>query len=324
MIDAGWLGARRDPGVMGDMHARKSRVLNKKVPMWTLIARKDNVAHAAVAAAVLPQDVRVRWYPRGGALPACTVPDDTIVLLEPPAGWEAGVAELVARHRKVWRFRGDMAAVDGTAELGDDVLHGLQYSLHAALIHPLNPNMKGVVLGRLRRKPSTTDGVLLVWLERALADVPDLTLRDVWRMNNAEWRDFTRCPTLRVTYDRMKACWGVKPRVVDSPKYGAVYAVAATAHIGDHFHCMELRQMAESLRIDFAVVVVPRMRQEDATTVHWRALDAPADVAAAWVTAHASQGGQWEGTFPVAGDHVAWLDDLGPSRLDRFLALLPF
>lgn len=302
----------------------KSGVQSKKVPMWTLIARKDDIAHAAVAEAVLPQDVRVVWYDRGGALPTSTIPNGTVVLLEPEAGWEAGVAALVADHPKVWRFRGAMAAVKGTHELGDDLLHGLQYSVHAALISPLNGTLKGVVLHRLCRQPKIMDEVLLVWLQRAIAKEDGLSLAAAWRMTHAQWLDFTNCADLHITHDRLKTCWGVKPRVVASPKFGTVWAVAATTDVANHLTCMEMRAAIDRRTVHFAVVVVPRMTQDGLATVHWLAVHAAPRVADAWGEAHASQGGRWGGTFPIAGDHVAWLDDLGPSRLDRFLALLPF
>lgn len=287
--------------------------------MWTLVARRDCFAHAAVAAAVLPQDVQVRWYDPDGDLPALPLMPPaklTVVLLEPPAHWRDAVEALTRDCRAVWAFRGALGALKGVGELGDDVLHGLQYGVHAALVHPLNSALKRVVISWLGRAADTTDAVVMHWLEACVVapEARHQQLADLWKMNNEQWRALTRRADLHCTNDRLKVCWDVRARAIASPRWGTVHAVVTATLVPEHHRCMQLRAMRDGVHVDFALVVVPRAADDGVSTVHWRALDAPPAVTA-WRAAFG------EGAVEVRGDPVAWLDDLGPSRLQRLLAV---
>jgi hypothetical protein len=300
--------------------AHKHRSLNKKVPMWTLVARRDSFAHAAVAAAVLPQDVQVRWFDPDGPLPVLSPMApvrNTVVLLEPPAHWRDAVEALTHDSRAVWVFRGALGPLQGVGELGDDVLHGLQYAVHAALVHPLNSALKGVVTRWLARSADLMDAAALHWLEECVTapEARAQQLADLWRMNNEQWATLTRRSDLHCLHDRLKVCWGVQARAIASPAWGTIHAIITPTLVQEHQWCMHLRAMRDGVHVDFALVILPRTTDDGVSAVHWRALDAPPALVAEWRAVHG------DAPVTVRGDPVAWLNDLGPSRLQRLLAV---
>lgn len=130
--------------------------------MFTLIACKNNIAHMAIAAAVLSNSVQLVWYAQGEQMPDCSLDyDGDVVVLEPPQGWETAVSLLVEMRDKVWRFKGSMYDVGGVEWLGDDLLHGLHYAVHVPLVSPLNSQMKQMIMNRLNGTPQIVGGSVI-------------------------------------------------------------------------------------------------------------------------------------------------------------------
>jgi len=292
--------------------------------MFTLIACKDNIAHMAISAAVLPHNVCVRWYVLGDALPECTVPNDVIVILEPPSGWEDGVSGLV-ENNTVWRFNGNMRDVDGVERLGDDLLHGLHYAVHVPLVAPLNFQMKQTVMNRLNRTPQILEDVVLFWLQRVVAkdDDPLTQLTMLWSMDSKTWHSYTRSADLYTTYKCIKSCWGVQPRTITSLTFGTIKAVVAPNNIEEHMHTIAFRGMRDKEAIDFAVVIEPRMHDNGCCVVHWRALDTGTEGVNAWKGYHeCDEGDGWSGKLSVMCDHVKWMNGLETTNLSRLLSFM--
>ena len=289
----------------------------------TLIACKDNIAHMAIVAAVLPHNICVLWYEQGSAIHEITQDDDVVVLLEPPSGWEDDVTQLVEGHT-LWRFNGKMHDIGGVERLGDDLLHGLMYALNVPLVTPLNFQMKQAVMNRLNGTPQILEDVILFWLQRVVAkdDDPLSQLTMLWSMDSKTWHSYTRSADLYATYKCIKSCWGVAPRTINSLPFGTIKAVVASNNIEEHMHTIAFRAARDKEDINFAVVVEPRMYDNGCCVVHWRALNTNTDVVKEWKEHHDCESKGWGGKFSVLCDHVKWMNDLETSNLGRFLSFV--
>jgi len=295
--------------------------------MFVLVACKNNIAHRAIAAAVVPDDFQLLWYTEGGAVPEGIVGGKgDVVILEPTLGWEHEVSQLVQTQRKVWRFGGTMQHdVHGVEWLGDDLLHGLHYAVRVRLVSPLNPQMKEMVLSRLNKTPKLVEDVVLFWLEQEITkgdDDPLTQLTTLWRMDSKSWHSYTRSADLYATYKCIKACWGVQPRTIKGTKFGTIRVVVTPNNIQEHLHAIALRSTRNNETTDFAVAIQPRMYDNGWCVVHWRSVNASTNTVELWKEHHGCDSDGWSGTFSILCDHVQWMNSLETSNLERLLTFM--
>lgn len=294
--------------------------------MLYVFANKDNLAHIAVVATLVPQVSRALWY-TDDQFPACPgLKQEIVLLLHPAKAWAPDIQALLDNKNVVWSYG---LQFPGVKVAGEDIFHCLRYGIGAPLRNDLNYTFKEYTLLHLQGAPNFM-GTILYWyieVQAAKTGKPVTAMAEKWKMTEKQLADLLGKPDLLIAHDRLSACYAAKPSAMQDTRYGNCMVVVATTHVAEHQRSMWLKstQCAKDTPIDFTLVVIPPQCTAGAhTMVDWVARGASPELRAAWIKDHAIDNlSARSGQFQLPKDnYMAWLDDLHPSWLRRLITFI--